>query len=281
MSLQFKTLHQLNTESLNYQYNEQLSLNFYFKLSDQLLSKTLAIFDYQKWKMMLKYDDNLKEPTISDNAMEWCYILQMRYLDLINNKLTIHPGFLRSSKTTENINLKNKLILKIKNEVPLIIENVQWLKERLTDKYANLEKVHQNTMLNDFEAKKIQDLKKLVREETDVRREAVLKYNMQTTSDELNSNMQLSRQQQIEKDKFIQNIKRKTNIQNETQMKKIKYGTEDLVSSLTPRHTSGYSLPVLTPHPSSDNLNTLTYNLKDTSSSRKEDIGIKYTLPRL
>ncbi|CAI8493868.1 unnamed protein product [Hanseniaspora opuntiae] len=98
MSLQFKTLHQLNTESLNYQYNEQLSLNFYFKLSDQLLSKTLAIFDYQKWKMMLKYDDNLKEPTISDNAMEWCYILQMRYLDLINNKLTIHPGFLRFFK---------------------------------------------------------------------------------------------------------------------------------------------------------------------------------------
>lgn len=281
MSLQFKSLQQLNAESLNYQYNEQLSLNFYFKLSDQLLNKTLAIFDYQKWKMMLKYDDNLREPTISDNAMEWCYILQMRYLDLINNKLTMHSEFLTLSKTTENNNLKNKLIVKIKNEVPLIIENVEWLKQRLTDKYTNLGNVHQNTLLNDFEAKKIQDLKKLVREETDFRREAVLKYNMQTTSDEFNSNMQLSRQQQIEKDKFIQNIKRKTNTQNEIQMKKLKYGTEDLVSSLNTRSSSGYSLPVLTPHPSSDNLNSLKCTMDGNNISKKEEKCIKYTLPRL
>lgn len=271
----------MNTESLNYQYNEQLSLNFYFKLSDQLLNKTLAIFDYQKWKNMLKYDDNLNEPTITDNAMEWCYILQMRYLDLINNKLTMHSDFLSSLKTTEVLYLKNKLILKIKNEVPLIIENVEWLKERLTKKYDNLEKVNQNTILNDLEARKIQDLKRLVKEETEVRREAVLKYNMQTTSDEFNNNMQLSRQQQIEKDKFIQNIKRKTNMQNDTQMKKIKYGAEDLVSSLTTGPSSGYSLPVLTPHPSSDNLNLLNYTSKGNNLSRKEDNAIKYTLPRL
>ena len=131
MSLQFKSLQQLNAESTNYQYNEQLSLSFYFKLCDQLLNKTFAIFDYQKWKVKLEYDESLKDKMITDNAMEWCYILQMRYLDIVNNKLTSHSEFLVNENTTQLMMIRKQLIHRIKNEVPLIIENVEWLKEQL------------------------------------------------------------------------------------------------------------------------------------------------------
>lgn len=283
MSLQFKSLQQLNSESINYQYNEQLSLNFYFKLCDQLLNKTFAIFDYQKWKLKLKFDDSLKDNVITDNAMEWCYILQMRYLDLVNNKLTSHSEFLVNENSVQLMMIRKQLIHRIKDEVPLIIENVEWLKEQLKRKYKDLERNKHHELLNDLEAKKIQDLKKLVKEETDFRKEAVLKYNLHHTSDEFNSNIQLSRQHQIEKDQFIQSIKRKTQIQqHDSQQKKIKYGVEDLVSSLSTRSSSGYSLPVLTPHASSDNLSLLDYNTKNNSNTiRNDENCIKYTLPKL
>ena len=283
MSLQFKSLQQLNAESTNYQYNEQLSLSFYFKLCDQLLNKTFAIFDYQKWKVKLEYDESLKDKMITDNAMEWCYILQMRYLDIVNNKLTSHSEFLVNENTTQLMMIRKQLIHRIKNEVPLIIENVEWLKEQLKLKYDDLEKNKHHELLNDLEAKKVQDLKKLVREETGVRKEAILKYNLHNTSDEYNSNIQLSRQHQIEKDQFIQSIKRKTQLrQQDSQKKKIKYGVEDLVSSLNTRPSFGYSLPILTPHASSDNLSQLNSNTRSNSNiSRNEENCIKYTLPKL
>ena len=283
MSLQFKSLQQLNAESTNYQYNEQLSLSFYFKLCDQLLNKTFAIFDYQKWKVKLEYDESLKDKMITDNAMEWCYILQMRYLDIVNNKLTSHSEFLVNENTTQLMMIRKQLIHRIKNEVPLIIENVEWLKEQLKLKYDDLEKNKHHELLNDLEAKKVQDLKKLVREETGVRKEAILKYNLHNTSDEYNRNIQLSRQHQIEKDQFIQSIKRKTQLrQQDSQKKKIKYGVEDLVSSLNTRPSFGYSLPILTPHASSDNLSKLNSNTRSNSNiSRNEENCIKYTLPKL
>ncbi len=56
--------------------------------------------------------------------------------------------------------IRKQLIHRLKDEVPLIIENVEWLKEQLKRKYKDLERNKHHELLNDLEAK-IQDFEKL------------------------------------------------------------------------------------------------------------------------
>ncbi|XBW34827.1 hypothetical protein QEN19_000393 [Hanseniaspora menglaensis] len=294
MSLQFTSLEQLNKESLNFQYNEQLSMTFYFKLCEQLLNKTVAIFDYQKWKLKIKNNEKLSLELINDNGMEWSFILQMRYLDLMNNRLPNHTQFLLPTNDVKGSSLRQEFIKKLQTEVPFVIENVEWLKERLKLRYNDLQCYKDKKFLDDKEYTELLHLKKHIKDENTLRKNILIQQQLNNLQDEFPINIELSREKQIEKDKFLQNIKRKASEQElnklTIQSKKIKYGIEDLVSSLSSTNkvinssqnnskiTSGYKLPVLTPSNSNENLNSLvTCNSKNKFS----DNLIKYSLPNL
>ena len=297
MSLQFKSLDQLIKESLNYQYNEQLSMTFYFKLCNQLLNKTIAIFDYQQWKNKIKSNEKLSENLITDNGMEWCFILQMRYLDLMNNRLTYHSQFVLEAKNASSLMVKKEFISRMQNEVPFVIENVEWLKEKLKNRYIDLQNYKEKELLKNKQYMELKHLKEHVKDENTLRKNILIKQQLNNSPDEYPINIELSRQKQLEKDRFLQSIKRKNSQQELQQLtmqnKKIKYGIEDLVSSLSSNENNsittsfsssnstvntGYVLPVLTPHNSNDNLVSLpTSNL---AKSTDADL-IKYSLPKL
>ncbi|OBA27277.1 hypothetical protein HANVADRAFT_52319 [Hanseniaspora valbyensis NRRL Y-1626] len=297
MSLQFKSLDQLIKESLNYQYNEQLSMTFYFKLCNQLLNKTIAIFDYQQWKNKIKSNDKLSENLITNNGMEWCFILQMRYLDLMNNRLTYHSQFVLEAKNASSLMVKKEFISRMQNEVPFVIENVEWLKEKLKNRYIDLQNYKEKELLKNKQYMELKHLKEHVKDENTLRKNILIKQQLTNSTDEYPINIELSRQKQLEKDRFLQSIKRKNSQQELQQLtmqnKKIKYGIEDLVSSLSSNENNtnnasfstsnstvnpGYVLPVLTPHNSNDNLVSLpTSNL---AKSTDADL-IKYSLPKL
>lgn len=289
MSLQFKSLAQLNKESLNYQYNEQLSMTFYFKLCEQLLNKTIAIFDYQQWKMTIRENENFGGDLITDNGMEWCFILQMRYLDLMNNKLTYHSQFDLGGKDPMLIPIRREFIHKMKNEVPLIMENVEWLKDQLQRRYEGLQNYKEKAMLMDKKYMEIKHLKDHVKDENTLRKNILIKQQLNHSTDDFPISIELSRERQFEKDRFLQSIKRKNSQQElqhlAVQPKKIKYGIEDLVSSLSSAKdhgfsstlNTGYVLPTLTPHNSSENLSTLSDGCVPRASG---DDLIKYNLPK-
>lgn len=289
MSLQFTSLEQLNKESLNYQYNEQLSLAFYFKLCDQLLNKTVAIFDYQKWKVKLQNNENLSTDLITDNGMEWCFILQMRYLDLMNNRLVYHSEFVFGGKHGNEKNLRQEFVNRMQNEVAVVIENVAWLKEKLKSRYEDLKNYKEKKLLADKEYMELKTLKEHIKDENTLRKNALLRQQGNNLTEDFPINIDLSRSKQFEKDRFLQNIKRKNSHQQlqylEIQSKKIKYGMDDLVSSLSSsengalrpagvdlKRNPGYVLPVLTPHNSSENL---------VAANSANNTVIRYNLPDL
>lgn len=266
-------------------------MTFYFKLCEQLLNKTIAIFDYQQWKTIIRENENLGGDLITDNGMEWCFILQMRYLDLMNNKMTYHSQFDLGGKDPMLISVRKEFIHKMKNEVPVIMENVEWLKDQLKRRYEGLQNYKEKALLMDKKYMEIKHLKDYVKDENTLRKSLLVKQQLNRSSDDFPISIELSRERQFEKDRFLQNIKRK-NSQKELQhltgqTKKIKYGIEDLVSSLSSASgkvhslssasNAGYILPKLTPHNSSEKLNTLADGRVPRSSS---DDRIKYSLPK-